>query len=53
MSNKFNKKLSKYVELVLKLGVNIQKGQFLFISASNEEVELIKRVRHKRHQSNR
>lgn len=40
MSDNFNKKLSKYAELVIKVGVNIQRGQFLFISASTEEVEL-------------
>ena len=42
MSNEFNKKLSKYVEPVVKVGVNIQKEQFLFISALTEKVELIK-----------
>ncbi|KOY81944.1 aminopeptidase [Lysinibacillus macroides] len=36
----FDTKLSKYAELALKIGVNIQKGQYLYISCSTDNLKL-------------
>lgn len=40
MKDIINKKILKYAKLVTKVGVNIQKGQFVFISASTEVIDL-------------
>ncbi|WP_155593505.1 aminopeptidase [Lysinibacillus cavernae] len=36
----FNTKLLKYAELAVKVGVNIQKGQYLYISCSTDNLKL-------------
>lgn len=38
----FNEKLTKYAELAVKVGVNIQKGQSLYITASIDNPEFIR-----------
>ncbi|MFF5996715.1 aminopeptidase [Lysinibacillus sp. KU-BSD001] len=40
----FNNNLLKYAELAVKVGVNIQKGQFLYIAASTDAVEFVRLV---------
>ena len=47
MSINFNQNLSKYAELVVKVGVNIQKGQFLYIAASTDSLELARLITRK------
>ena len=47
MSINFNENLSKYAELVVKVGVNIQKDQFLYIAASTDSLELARLITHK------
>lgn len=44
MKDIFNENLLKYAELVTKVGVNIQKNQFVFISASTEVVHLAREI---------
>ena len=47
MSINFNQNLSKYAELVVKVGVNIQKDQFLYIAASTDSLELARLITRK------
>lgn len=44
MSSKFQENLLKYAELAVKVGVNIQKGQYLFIQASIDTAPFIRLV---------
>ncbi|GGH81821.1 aminopeptidase [Pullulanibacillus pueri] len=44
MIQHFEEKLDRYAEITVKIGVNIQKGQTLLISAPLEAVEFVKRV---------
>jgi aminopeptidase len=43
----FEKQLSRYAELAVKVGVNIQPNQYLYISASTETTELVRLVAEK------
>lgn len=43
----FEKKLSRYAELAVKVGVNIQPNQYLYISASTETTEFVRLVTEK------
>lgn len=47
MSNNFAENLSKYAELVVKVGVNIQKDQLLYIAASTDSLELARLITRK------
>lgn len=47
MVNTFHENLSKYAELVVKVGVNIQKDQFLYIAASTDSLELARLITRK------
>jgi aminopeptidase len=40
----FQRNLEKYAELAVKVGVNIQKGQILFVSASIDAAEFVRQV---------
>lgn len=40
----FNENLSKYADLIVKVGVNIQDGQELYISTSLDSVELVREI---------
>lgn len=40
----FETKLTRYAELAIKVGVNIQKNQFLYINASTDNVEFVRLV---------
>jgi len=40
----FNEKLTKYADLIVKVGVNIQDGQELYISTSLDSVELVREI---------
>lgn len=40
----FNEKLDRYAELAVKIGVNIQPNQFLYISTSTDNVELVRLI---------
>jgi aminopeptidase len=51
MSNNFNENLSKYAELVVKVGVNIQKDQFLYIAASTDSLELARLITRKAYEA--
>jgi aminopeptidase len=44
MALSFDKQLQTYADLVIKVGVNLQKGQTLWINAAVEEPELTRRV---------
>lgn len=44
MSINFKENLSKYAELVVKVGVNIQKNQFLYIAASTDSLDLARLI---------
>lgn len=44
MSSNFDNFLFNYAELAVKVGVNIQEGQFLYISASTETVDFVRLV---------
>jgi aminopeptidase len=44
MARSLDKQLQSYADLVIKVGVNLQKGQTLWINASVEEPELTRRV---------
>ncbi len=44
MINNFSENLSKYAELVVKVGVNIQKNQFLYIAASTDSLDLARLI---------
>ncbi|MEC1179695.1 aminopeptidase [Metasolibacillus meyeri] len=44
MSTVFEKNLLKYAELAVKIGVNIQKDQFLFIQASTEVAPFVRLI---------
>ena len=50
MSN-FNEYLSRYAELAVKVGVNIQPNQYLFVSASTEATEFVRLVTEKAYES--
>lgn len=41
----FQDKLEKYASLAVEIGVNVQKGQILFISASIESYEFVKLIK--------
>ena len=43
----FEKQLSQYAELAVKVGVNIQPNQYLYISASTETAEFVRLVTEK------
>jgi aminopeptidase len=43
----FEKQLSRYAELAVKVGVNIQPNQYLYISASTETTELVRLIAEK------
>lgn len=43
----FKQQLEKYAELAVKVGVNVQKGQELFISASIDAKELVRFIAEK------
>lgn len=47
----FQEKLSKYAELAIKVGVNIQEGQELLISASIQAVELVRELTKKAYEN--
>ena len=51
MNTIFNENLSKYAELVVKVGVNIQKGQFLYIAASTDALELARLITKKAYEA--
>ena len=51
MSNIFNGKLSKYAELVVKVGVNIQNNQYLYINASTDSLELARLITKKAYEA--
>ncbi len=51
MITNFNEKLSKYAELVVKVGVNIQKGQYLYIAASTDSLELARLITKKAYEA--
>ncbi|MFC4410172.1 aminopeptidase [Chungangia koreensis] len=40
----FNENLTKYADLIVKVGVNIQEGQELYISTSLDSVELVREI---------
>ncbi len=44
MTVNFQEKLLNYAELAVKVGVNLQKGQFLYISASTDTLEFVRVV---------
>lgn len=44
MDSTFYENLSKYAELVVKVGVNIQPNQFLYIAASTDSLELVRLI---------
>ncbi|WP_442916889.1 aminopeptidase [Lysinibacillus sp. 54212] len=44
MASNFDNYLLKYAELAVKVGVNIQKGQFLYIAASTDTVDFVRLV---------
>ncbi|MFJ8237568.1 aminopeptidase [Ureibacillus sp. NPDC094379] len=44
MSNTFEEKLLNYAELAVKVGVNIQKNQFLYIAASIDSAPLVRLI---------
>lgn len=44
MDTIFNNNLTKYAELAVKVGVNIQKGQYLYIAASTDAVDFVRLV---------
>lgn len=44
MVSNFTSNLSKYAELAVKIGVNIQKGQYLYITASTDANEFVRLV---------
>lgn len=44
MDSTFSSNLSKYAELAVKVGVNIQKDQYLYIAASTDTVEFVRLV---------
>ena len=41
---KFEEKLEQYAELAVKVGVNIQKGQYLLINTSTDALEFTRMV---------
>ena len=43
----FEQQLSRYAELAVKVGVNIQPNQYLYISASTETAEFVRLVTEK------
>ena len=51
MNTIFNEKLSKYAELVVKVGVNIQKNQYLYIAASTDSLELARLITKKAYEA--
>ena len=51
MSNIFNENLSKYAELVVKVGVNIQNNQYLYITASTDSLELARLITKKAYEA--
>ena len=44
MLSTFEQKLENYASLIVEVGANIQKDQTLYISASIETVELVRKV---------
>jgi aminopeptidase len=44
MALSFEKQLQSYADLIIKVGLNLQKGQTLWISAATEEPDLTRRV---------
>lgn len=51
MTTNFNENLTKYAELVVKVGVNIQKDQFLYISASTDSLDLARIITRKAYEA--
>lgn len=51
MNTIFNENLSKYAELVVKVGVNIQKNQYLYIAASTDSLELARLITKKAYEA--
>ena len=51
MSNIFNENLSKYAELAVKVGVNIQNNQYLYIAASTDSLELARLITKKAYEA--
>lgn len=49
--NTFQEKLSNYADLAVKVGVNIQPDQYLFISASTDTTELVRLITEKAYES--
>ena len=44
MDDNFSSNLLKYAELAVKVGVNIQKGQYLYIAASTDALDFVRMV---------
>ena len=44
MESNFEKNLSKYAELAVKVGVNVQKDQYLYIAASTDALDFVRAV---------
>lgn len=51
MTTIFSRNLSKYAELVVKVGVNIQKDQYLYIAASTDSLELARLITKKAYEA--
>lgn len=49
--NTFEKQLTNYAELAVKVGVNIQPNQYLFISASTDSVNFVRLITEKAYES--
>ena len=47
----FEQQLSNYAELAVKVGVNIQPNQYLFISASTDSINLVRLITEKAYES--
>lgn len=47
----FNEKLDRYAELAVKIGVNIQPNQFLYISTAIDNVELVRLITKKAYEA--
>ncbi|MBK3495786.1 aminopeptidase [Viridibacillus sp. YIM B01967] len=47
----FDEKLTRYAELAVTIGVNIQSNQFLYISASTDNVELVRLITRKAYEA--
>jgi aminopeptidase len=44
MSTNFNENLSKYAELIVKVGVNVQPNQFLYVAATTDSLDLARLI---------